>query len=366
MSTLQINPGQNPLGKQRYNWLLTGVAGFIGSNLLQALLELDQSVIGVDNFATGHQHNLESVKSALSSEQWSRFNLQQLDVTDSERVRKLVAEVDIVLHQAALGSVPRSIENPARTLATNVGGMISILEGVRQHNRPLVFASSSSVYGSATQLPQQEAITGEPLSPYAASKQVGESLACSYARTYGIKVIGLRYFNVFGPRQDPNGAYAAVIPLWIKSILDGRPCKVFGDGSSSRDFCYIDNVVEANLLAASSVLRPGQQEQSPYSVYNVALQRSNTLSYLLELISKEIAAQTRVDRKGERGSAKELRALPPVYASSRAGDLAHSRADISRIKGELGYQARVTLEEGIRRTVHYFLQQAGLKEDGGL
>ena len=257
-------------------WLVTGAAGFIGSNLVEALLKLDQRVVGLDNFATGHRHNLEQVSALVTPEQWANFRFIEGDIRDVDACRAACAGADHVLHQAALGSVPRSIEDPISSNAANVTGFLNMLVAARDAGvKRFVYASSSSVYGDHPALPKVEANIGEPLSPYALTKLVNEHYARVFARCYGFATIGLRYFNIFGPRQDPNGAYAAVIPRWIAGMLRGEPIYINGDGETSRDFCFIANAVQANLLAATAT-EPKALDQA----YNVAVSHRTTLNQL--------------------------------------------------------------------------------------
>ncbi|ELV8751167.1 NAD-dependent epimerase/dehydratase family protein, partial [Vibrio vulnificus] len=244
---------QQELVESPKTWLVTGVAGFIGSNLLEKLLKLDQTVVGLDNFATGHQHNLDEVQSLVTAEQWGRFRFIEGDIRDYASCEQAVIGVDYVLHQAALGSVPRSIADPLTTNAANITGFLNMLQAAKEAQvKSFTYAASSSTYGDHPALPKVEENIGNPLSPYAVTKYVNELYAGVYARTYGFKTVGLRYFNVFGRRQDPNGAYAAVIPKWFAAMINGEDVFINGDGETSRDFCYIDNVVQMNLLAATA------------------------------------------------------------------------------------------------------------------
>ena len=232
-------------------WLITGVAGFIGSNLLETLLKLDQTVVGLDNFATGHQHNLDEVQGLVTEVQWQRFKFIEGDIRNLDDCNKAVSGVDYVLHQAALGSVPRSIDNPIATNQANIDGFLNMLVASKDEGvKSFTYAASSSTYGDHPDLPKVEENIGNPLSPYAVTKYVNELYASVFYRTYGFSSIGLRYFNVFGPRQDPNGAYAAVIPKWAADLLKGSTIYINGDGETSRDFCYVGNAVQANILAA--------------------------------------------------------------------------------------------------------------------
>ncbi|EJO7985847.1 NAD-dependent epimerase/dehydratase family protein, partial [Escherichia coli] len=261
-------------------WLITGVAGFIGSNLLEQLLKLDQDVVGLDNFSTGHQHNLDLVKELVTPEQWSRFKFIKGDIRNLEDCRAACFEAQYILHQAALGSVPRSIKDPIGTNENNITGFLNMLVAANEQKvKRFVYAASSSTYGTHPSLPKVEDTIGDPLSPYAVTKYVNELYAGVFSRTYGLESVGLRYFNVFGPRQDPNGAYAAVIPKWVASILNDEVIYINGDGSTSRDFCYIDNAVQANLLAATTL-----QPDAVNTIYNVAVGQQTSLNELYKYI----------------------------------------------------------------------------------
>lgn len=328
------------LRREPRSWLVTGVAGFIGSNLLQRLLELGQTVAGIDNFSTGNPKNLESVR-RLAGPAWERFRFVEGDIRDLDACRDACRGAEIVLHQAALGSVPRSIENPIATHQSNVDGFLNMLVAARDAQvRRLVFASSSSVYGDDPGLPKVEARTGNPLSPYALTKVMDEAYAAVFGRVYGFKPIGLRYFNVFGLRQDPLGPYAAVIPKWIAALLKGERCRIHGDGETSRDFCYIANVVQANLLAGTA------PEAAAGEVFNVSYGGTTTLTQLYWMIQERLAAL----RPG-------LSRLDPEYAPARAGDIRHSQADLSRIKTQLGYDPTHSVAEGMDEFLPWFAQQ---------
>src|SRR5882672_8520279 len=299
-----------PLERESYTWLLTGAAGFIGSNLVESLLRLDQKVVGLDNFSTGHKKNLEDVRQIVGSERWENFSLMEADIADFPACKRACAGIDYVLHQAALGSVPRSISDPVATNQSNVTGFLNMLCAANQADvRRFVFASSSSVYGSHPALPKVEDLLGDCLSPYAVSKRANELYAVAFSKCYGMECIGLRYFNVFGPRQDPEGAYAAVIPRWIAAMVRNEPLHINGDGETSRDFCFIANVVQANLLAATAT-DPAAARQ----VYNVAVAERTTLNELFEL---------------ERGMLMEhfprVRECRPIYRAFREGDVLHSQ-----------------------------------------
>lgn len=319
-------------------WLVTGVAGFIGSNLLEALLKLNQTVVGLDNFATGHQYNLDEVQGLVSVEQWANFTFHEGDIRSFEDCQKACAGVDYVLHQAALGSVPRSIADPITTNDTNIGGFLNMLTAARDAGvSSFTYAASSSTYGDHPALPKVEENIGNPLSPYAVTKYVNELYADVFARSYGFKAIGLRYFNVFGRRQDPNGAYAAVIPKWTAAMIAGDDVFINGDGETSRDFCFIDNTVQANILAAAA------DENAKNQVYNVAVGGRTTLNDLYRAIQAALA-----DNGVNYGKAA-------VYRDFRAGDVRHSQASIAKIQQNLGYDAEFKIAEGIQRAMPWYV-----------
>lgn len=323
-------------------WLVTGVAGFIGSNLLEVLLGLDQHVVGLDNFSTGHPSNLDAVQRVLNAEQWARFRFYQGDICDLDTCREVVGQnVDYVLHQAALGSVPRSINDPIASNQSNVTGFLNLLVASRDARvRSFVFAASSSTYGDHPGLPKVEDLIGKPLSPYAVTKYVNELYAEVFAITYGFRSIGLRYFNVFGPRQDPNGPYAAVIPKWIEQLKSGKAVTINGDGETSRDFCYVDNAIQANILAALA------SEEAKGHVYNVAVGERTTLNEVFAMLKGVI----------------DCAAPAPEYLEFRKGDVRHSQADISKAVRLLGYSPSVRCQEGLFRTVKYFDSDVQSKE----
>ena len=312
-------------------WLVTGVAGFIGSNLLETLLRLNQKVVGLDNFATGHQHNLDEVQNLVSTEQWANFKFYEGDIRNLEDCQKACTNVDYVLHQAALGSVPRSIADPITTNAANITGFLNMLVAARDAKvSSFTYAASSSTYGDHPALPKVEENIGNPLSPYAVTKYVNELYADVFARTYGFKAIGLRYFNVFGKRQDPNGAYAAVIPKWTAAMIAGDDVFINGDGETSRDFCFIENTVQANILAATT-----QSEEAKNQVYNVAVGERTTLNDLFNVIKIALNENGVTYTKA------------PIYREFRAGDVRHSQASIQKINRLLSYQANYSIKDGI-------------------
>ncbi len=329
------------LMNNRHRWLVTGAAGFIGSNILEELLLLDQEVIGLDNLSTGHHANLADVQKLVGEERWRRFTFIEGDIRDESVYRKACEGVEYVLHQAALGSVPRSIKDPVTTNDVNIGGFMHMLVAARDAGvRRLVFASSSSVYGDSPELPKREERIGRPLSPYAVSKYVNEVYADVFAKTYGMELIGLRYFNVFGKRQDPNGAYAAVIPRWIGLLLQHMSPTINGDGEHSRDFCYIRNAVQANLLAAIT-----ENPDAANKVYNIACGQRTNLNQLFELI-RDALAQAGIDMED----------ITPQYGPPREGDVKHSLADITQAVSFLQYEPLYFVQEGMRETISWFLE----------
>ena len=318
-------------------WLVTGVGGFIGSNLLEALLGLDQEVTGLDNFSTGYRKNLEEVRAALSPTQWSRFTLIEGDIADPLTCRRACEGVALVLHQAALGSVPGSMADPAAAHRSNVTGFLNMLLAARDARvKRFVYASSSAVYGDDPQLPKVERKIGSPLSPYAATKLVDEVYAEVFARAYGFQSIGLRYFNVFGPRQDPEGSYAAVIPKWLASLLRKEPVYINGDGQTTRDFCHIANVVQANVLAATAT-RPEAINQ----VYNIALGERTTLNELFHSLCSAVDGSNASSAK-------------PVYRDFRLGDIRHSLADITKARQLLGFNPTLHLDRGLEMSMEWY------------
>ncbi len=346
------------LQTQHHTWLVTGVAGFIGSNLLEALLKLDQRVVGLDNFATGYQRNLDEVRGLVTPAQWANFNFIEGDICNLADCQRAMAftsaevgqadqasqplPVEFVLHQAALGSVPRSVADPITTNATNITGFLNMLVAARDANdgqgvKRFVYAASSSTYGDHPALPKVEDAIGKPLSPYAVTKYVNELYADVFARSYGFTSIGLRYFNVFGPRQDPEGAYAAVIPKWLAAMIRNEDVAINGDGETSRDFCFIQNVVQVNLRAALA------NDPARNQIYNVAVNARTSLNQLFELLSQELNAHgVHYDR-------------PAVYRDFRAGDVRHSQADISKARTLLGYEPTHTIAQGLKVAMPWYI-----------
>lgn len=326
-------------------WLVTGVAGFIGSNLLEALLNLNQRVVGLDNFSTGQQRNLDEVKALVSPEQWAKFQFIEGDIRRLGDCHQASQGVDYILHQAALGSVPRSIEDPITTNANNIDGFLNMLVASRDAQvKRFVYAASSSTYGDHPALPKVEGNIGRPLSPYAVTKLVNELYADVFARTYGFKTIGLRYFNIFGKRQYPNGAYAAVIPKWAAALIRGDDVFINGDGETSRDFCFIDNAVQANLLAATT-----QNPAAVNQVYNVALGERTSLNELYELIAASLAEHC------------QLPAANLIHRDFRAGDVRHSLADISKAQTLLGYVPAIRIGAGITAAMPWYVSKVARK-----
>jgi UDP-N-acetylglucosamine/UDP-N-acetylgalactosamine 4-epimerase len=325
-------------------WLVTGVAGFIGSNLLEALLKLDQRVVGLDNFSTGKHKNLEQVKGLVGPAQWARFRFLEGDISDLAACQRACVGVDLVLHEAALGSVPLSMKDPLRSHRSNVTGFLNMLLAARDAKvKRFVYASSSAIYGDDPGLPKVEEITGRPLSPYAATKAINEVYATAFALAYGLPSIGLRYFNVFGPRQDPEGAYAAVIPLWIAALLRRQPIFINGDGETSRDFCYVANLVQANFLAATT-----SNADAVNQACNVALGYRTTLDELFHSLQSALR--------------KRDPALPeqqPVYRDFRPGDVRHSLADISKAQRLFGFAPSHSIAAGLELAMDWYRQNVG-------
>lgn len=338
--TTQYEKIKSELQTEPKTWLITGVAGFIGSNLLETLLKLDQTVVGLDNFVTGHQYNLDEVKGEVSKEQWQRFTMIEGDIRKLDDCRQATEGVDYVLHQAALGSVPRSIEDPITTNETNISGFLNMLVAARDAQvSSFTYAASSSTYGDHPDLPKVEDKIGKPLSPYAVTKVVNELYADVFAKTYDFQTIGLRYFNIFGKRQDPNGAYAAVIPKWIAAILSGDTVYINGDGETSRDFCFIENAVQMNILSAIA------NNQVKNEVYNVAVGDRTTLNDLFYAIKKGLSVYKQESLSAE-----------PNYRDFRAGDVRHSQADISKAESKLGYIPSHDINQGLNIALEWYIQ----------
>ena len=336
---------QNYLVQNQSTWLITGVAGFIGSNLLEKLLILNQKVVGLDNFDTGFQHNIDqAIKDAESftgKSLSSNFVFINGDIRELNDCKKACIGVDYVLHQAALGSVPRSIEDPINTNRANIDGFLNMIVVCKDAGiKRFVYAASSSSYGDHPDLPQVEDKIGNPLSPYAVTKLVNEFYAKVFAKTYGFKTIGLRYFNIFGKRQNPNGAYAAVIPKWTSAIISKEDIFINGDGDTSRDFCYIENAVQINLLAATC-----QDEISTDQVYNVALNDRTSLNKLYQMIENAIVQRI-----------EGLEKKSPIYRDFRPGDVMHSQADISKAKELLGYDPKYKISDGIEEAIKWYIK----------
>lgn len=343
---------KNNLLAEPKTWLVTGVAGFIGSNLLEALLSSEQNVVGLDNFSTGYQHNLDQVRNSVSDSQWSRFDFIKGDIRELDDCRKSCHGVDYVLHQAALGSVPRSLHDPITSNQNNIDGFLNILVAARDAKvTRFVYAASSSTYGDHPDLPKVESKIGNPLSPYAVTKYVNELYANVFARCYDFNCIGLRYFNIFGRRQDPEGAYAAVIPKWVASMLKDEVVYINGDGETSRDFCYIDNTIQMNILAATAVDGAANQ------VYNVALQDRTSLNQLYEIIRGLLEPQF-----------PHLKNSKPEYRGFRAGDVRHSLADISKAKELLGYEPSHRIIEGLGEAMDWYVNDlcTGKADNSGI
>ena len=330
--------------KNPKKWLVTGAAGFIGSNLVEALLLLNQRVVGLDNFATGHQYNLDEVMAEVSEKQWQKFKFIEGDIREYQTCETALEGVDYVLHQAALGSVPRSIAEPLTSNEANITGFLNMLQAAKESDvKSFTYAASSSTYGDHPALPKIEENIGNPLSPYAVTKYVNELYAAVYARTYGFKTIGLRYFNVFGKRQDPDSAYAAVIPRWASAMIKDEEVFIHGDGETSRDFCFIENTVQMNILAATA------SDAAKDQIYNVALGDRTSLNDLFSAI-KDALNKNQININ-----------LEPIYLDFRAGDVRHSRADISKAKKALGYQPRFNILKGLDKAMPWYVLKLGRK-----
>lgn len=333
---------KNSLVEEPKRWVVTGVAGFIGSNLLEHLLRHDQFVWGIDNFSTGKKRNLDEVRALVSAEQWGRFTFVEGDIRHLPTCQEVCGGADYVLHHAALGSVPRSIEDPIGSNENNVTGTLNMLVAARdQKVRRMIYAASSSTYGDHPGLPKVEETIGRPLSPYAVTKYVNELYADVFARVYGLETIGLRYFNVFGPRQDPDGAYAAVIPRWIAAMIRNETVFINGTGETSRDFCYVENVVQMNLLAATT-MDPAAANQ----IYNTALNDRTSLNELFAKLRQRLLT----------GGCNHLQDYRPVYRDFRKGDVLHSQADIGKAKRLLGYSPSHTIDQGLDAAMEWYLR----------
>lgn len=343
MKTTRYEQLRTELSASPRTWLVTGAAGFIGSNVLEALLKLNQRVVGLDNFATGSRKNLEQVKAAVSADQWALFRLVDDDIAEPAACRTACHAVDHVIHLAALGSVPFSMENPLASHRANVTGSLQVFLAAREAKvKSFVYASSSAVYGDEPQLPKLEERIGLPLSPYGATKWMDEIYAGVFARAYGFPSIGLRYFNVFGARQDPNGAYAAVIPKWVAALLRRQPVYVNGDGETSRDFCYVENVVQVNLLAATTA-----NAEALNQIYNVAVGERTTLNELFDLL-----------KSGLRRRNPDMPDAKPIYRDFRQGDVRHSLADIGKARRLLGYEPTHRIGEGLELALDWYVRDA--------
>jgi UDP-N-acetylglucosamine/UDP-N-acetylgalactosamine 4-epimerase len=331
----------------QHTWLVTGAAGFIGMHVAKHLLENGQRVRAVDNFITGYRSRLDYIEQTVSEEAWKRFEFIEGDLTDVDLCRRLCAGADYVLHQAALGSAPKSIDNPLNTHRHNVDAFINIVLTAKDEKcRRFVFASSSSVYGDDPGLPKKEETLGQPLSPYAATKRMGEIYAHLFQKIYGIECIGLRYFNIFGPAQNPRGKYAAVIPLWVRGLLHDEEIFINGDGTNGRDFCYVENAIQANVLAA---LAPSS---STGMVYNIGCSEEMNLKNIFQILREEVG----------KSNPKVLLQVEPVYRAPRAADIQHSLASIEKARKNLGYEPKVSVREGLARTVAWFTENRFLFE----
>lgn len=351
-----LNPLFEGAEKPVSRWLVTGAGGFIGSHLVQALLNAGQQVVALDNFLTGHRHNLDRVLAAVPPAAREHYRLVEADITDEASVAQAMVGVDYVLHQAALGSVPRSLAQPLASFSNNVDGFFKVIIAAKDAGvKRFVYASSSSIYGDHPDLPKLEPKTGNPLSPYAATKASNELFAAMVSRCYGMSCAGLRYFNVFGARQDPNGPYAAVIPRWVDALISGEPVYINGDGETSRDFCFVDNVVQINLRAALLGVTPAGEPvgsdttgEASHFAYNVAVGHRTTLNELFYLL------RDRVSRVYPQAASRE-----PEYRDFRAGDVRHSQADISRAANQLAYAPTHTVSQGLDVAVKWYLENSG-------
>lgn len=335
LNSLSIELRKNPK-----KWLVTGVAGFIGSNILEFLLDSDQEVIGLDNFSTGSPENLADVKSKVGKDKWNKFHFIEGDLRDKDLCIKACSGVDYILHQGALGSVPRSIKDPITSNDVNVNGTLNIFWAAKESNvRRVIYASSSSVYGDDPELPKREEKVGNPLSPYAVTKKVNEIYARVFSLQYDLEIVGIRYFNVFGPRQNPNGPYAAVIPKWISAMINGEEVVIHGDGSTSRDFTFVDNVVALNILSAISNIKIEKG-----LVINGALGDTTSLNELFEML-----------RSGLEKRFKHLNKFQPKYSEFRAGDIKHSQANMDRASLIFNYSPLIKVSEGIEKTLNWYV-----------
>jgi UDP-N-acetylglucosamine 4-epimerase len=339
MSSLSLHISQDLLLHQK-TWLVTGCAGFIGSNLVETLLKLNQKVIGLDNFSTGYHHNLDDIQKNISTKEWENFHFYEGDIADYTMCSKVTSDIDVVLHQAALGSVPRSIDNPINSNLSNITGFLNLLTAAKENGiKRFVYASSSSVYGDSPELPKVESRTGNLLSPYAVTKYTNELYASVFHKCYGMETIGLRYFNVFGKRQNPNGAYAAVIPKWVASLLHNEPVYINGDGETSRDFTYIANVIQANILAGITTKNSAFGE-----VFNAAAGGRLTLNDLYTSISNHLAKNI-----------SGFEPKKPIYQEFRQGDIRHSNANIDKIKSTLGYNPTHNINSGLDECILWYI-----------
>ena len=337
------------LQKSPRTWLVTGAAGFIGSNLLEHLLRLDQKVVGLDNFSTGKQGNLDEVKAAVTDQQWQRFTFTEGDIRNLATCHDVCNGVDYILHEAALGSVPRSIADPITSNDSNVTGFLNMLVAARDAGvKRFVYAASSSTYGDHPGLPKREDTIGRPLSPYAVTKYVNELYADVFARSYGLDSIGLRYFNVFGPRQDPEGAYAAVIPCWIRAMIKGEPVHINGNGETSRDFCFVENVVQMNILAATST-----NQNAVNQIYNTAVNARTSLNELYSKLHDRLLPHY-----------PHLTGCTPLHRDFRKGDVLHSQADISKAATLLGYAPGHTIDTGLDAALSWYMTNLDSRHAG--
>jgi UDP-N-acetylglucosamine 4-epimerase len=337
---------QSELKEKPKTWLVTGAAGFIGSHLVEKLLKLNQNVLGIDNFSTGFQKNINSIQTMVTKRQWQNFKFYKRDICNYAECEQSCKGVDFVLHQAALGSVPRSINDPIATNDVNISGFLNILTACKETKvKSFIYAASSSTYGDNTNLPKKEEIIGNQLSPYAVTKYVNELYASVYSKCYGINTTGLRYFNVFGPRQDPDGAYAAVIPLWVNSMINDKDIYINGDGETSRDFCYIDNVIQANILAATKQFYNSNNPKGEAHIYNIAVGENTSLNKLFEIINYNLN-QLGIQIKSKK-----------INRQFRKGDVMHSLADITKVNQNLGYVPSHDIKKGLKETIKWYIEK---------